>query len=207
MKRSSMKRSSMKRSSKKRNFSKTSIKTNQKLWEKIVKKIKNGSKGGLPKQWSARKAQLAVKKYKESGGSYKGKKTKKNSLVKWTRQKWKTKSGKPSVVGPNATGERYLPERAIRRMSKKDYRRTTVSKRRSIKKGKQYSKQPKDISKKSKKYRKEYVKTRKKSKRKRKSRKRKRSLHQFGYYGETVTEKPNNYENTYNNYENIVEHH
>ena len=31
------------------------------------------------------------------------------SLKSWTKQKWRTKSGKPSAK----TGERYLPEKAI----------------------------------------------------------------------------------------------
>ena len=35
------------------------------------------------------------------------------SLKKWTKQKWRTKSGKPSTQGAKATGERYLPEKAI----------------------------------------------------------------------------------------------
>ncbi len=32
------------------------------------------------------------------------------SLANWTKQKWRTKSGKPSTQGSKATGERYLPE-------------------------------------------------------------------------------------------------
>ena len=36
------------------------------------------------------------------------------SLVAWTKQKWRTKSGKPSTQGSKATGERYLPEKAIK---------------------------------------------------------------------------------------------
>ena len=35
------------------------------------------------------------------------------SLMRWTGQKWRTKSGKPSTQGPKATGERYLPAAAI----------------------------------------------------------------------------------------------
>ena len=31
------------------------------------------------------------------------------SLKKWTKQKWRTKSGKNSTQGSKATGERYLP--------------------------------------------------------------------------------------------------
>lgn len=123
--------------------------TRPNLWKKIVSKVKSESKGGQPGQWSARKAQLAVKMYKKRGGGYTNRRNKSNSLVKWTRQKWRTRSGKPSLK----TGERYLPSRAIKNLSKKEYSRTTRAKRRSLKKGKQYSKQPKDIAKKTKKYR------------------------------------------------------
>ena len=38
--------------------------------KKIFQRIKAGSKGGAPGQWSARKAQLAVA-YKKAGGGYK----------------------------------------------------------------------------------------------------------------------------------------
>jgi hypothetical protein len=34
-------------------------------------RIKTGSKGGKPGQWSARKAQLLAKVYKDAGGGYK----------------------------------------------------------------------------------------------------------------------------------------
>ena len=34
-------------------------------------RIKSGSKGGGPGQWSARKAQMVAKKYKDKGGGYK----------------------------------------------------------------------------------------------------------------------------------------
>ena len=30
-------------------------------------------------------------------------------LDDWTKRKWRTKSGKPSIQGPDATGERYKP--------------------------------------------------------------------------------------------------
>lgn len=76
------------------------------------------------------------------------------SLTNWTRQKWRTKSGKPSTQGPNATGERYLPEKAIQSLSSKEYSQTTKNKRSSIKKGEQFSSQPKKISKKVKPHRK-----------------------------------------------------
>jgi hypothetical protein len=44
-------------------LNRVSKKTNPKLWCKIVSSIKNGTKGGKSGQWSARKAQLAVKLY------------------------------------------------------------------------------------------------------------------------------------------------
>tara|TARA_R110002020_G_C15661584_1_gene716817 strand:+ start:107 stop:343 length:237 start_codon:yes stop_codon:yes gene_type:complete len=65
------------------------------------------------------------------------------SLKKWTKQKWRTKSGKPSTQGPKATGERYLPSAKIKKMTAKEYAATTRKKRADTKKGKQHSKQPK----------------------------------------------------------------
>jgi hypothetical protein len=40
----------------------------------LFEKIKSGSKGGNPGQWSARKAQMLAKEYKAAGGGYKTKK-------------------------------------------------------------------------------------------------------------------------------------
>ena len=76
------------------------------------------------------------------------------SLKAWTKQKWRTKSGKPSTQGSKATGERYLPEKAIKALSDKEYAATTKAKRAATKKGKQVAKQPKKIAKKTAKYRK-----------------------------------------------------
>ena len=126
------------------------MRTKPLLWKKIIKKVKNSSKGGRKGTWSARKAQLAVKLYKKQGGDYKGKKSKKNSLIKWTNQKWRTKSGKPSLK----TGERYLPEKAIKKLTDKEYKQTSKIKRKDTLKGKVYSKQPERIAKKVKFYRK-----------------------------------------------------
>jgi len=36
----------------------------------LFEKIKAGSKGGAPGQWSARKAQMLAQQYKKSGGGY-----------------------------------------------------------------------------------------------------------------------------------------
>jgi len=41
------------------------------LRKRLFKQIMAGSKGGKPGQWSARKAQLLAKAYKDAGGGYK----------------------------------------------------------------------------------------------------------------------------------------
>ena len=64
------------------------------------------------------------------------------SLKMWTKQKWRTKSGKPSTQGKDATGERYLPEAAIKAMSDEEYEATSQKKRKDTKAGKQHSRQP-----------------------------------------------------------------
>ncbi len=71
------------------------------------------------------------------------------SLKSWTKQKWRTKSGKKSSV----TGERYLPEAAIKALTPAEYAATSRAKRRGTKKGKQFVKQPKRIAKKTRAYR------------------------------------------------------
>lgn len=38
--------------------------------KRMFESIKAGSKGGDPGEWSARKAQLLAKKYKQAGGGY-----------------------------------------------------------------------------------------------------------------------------------------
>lgn len=76
------------------------------------------------------------------------------SLKSWTKQKWRTKSGKPSTQGPKATGERYLPEKAIKSLSAKEYAATTRKKRADTKSGKQHSSQPKKVANKTRRHRK-----------------------------------------------------
>ena len=76
------------------------------------------------------------------------------SLKSWTKQKWRTKSGKPSTQGPRATGERYLPSKAIAGLSAQEYAATSRAKRKGTKKGKQFVAQPTKIAKKTRSYRK-----------------------------------------------------
>lgn len=113
---------------------------NPQIWEKAKAKAK-ARMGG---RHSARAMQLAAKLYKDMGGTYTGgKDAGQKSMTKWTKQKWRTKSGKPSVLGPNATGERYLPTKAINRMDPERYKKSSAKKRKDTKAGKQWSKQPK----------------------------------------------------------------
>lgn len=128
--------------------------TKPSLRERIKNEVMAGSKGGKPGQWSARKSQLLAQKYEKAGGGYSGKKTEgQKSLSKWTKEKWGTKSGKPSTQGPKATGERYLPLKALKSLSSKEYAATTRAKRKGTKEGKQFVKQPKKIAKKTASYR------------------------------------------------------
>jgi len=71
------------------------------------------------------------------------------SLKAWGKQKWRTKSGKPS----SQTGERYLPSKAIKALSPQEYAATTAAKRKGKSAGKQFVKQPKNIAEKVRKYR------------------------------------------------------
>ena len=137
-------------------YGKDGAKVRLRLKKKIMKQNTHGTKSG---QWSARKSQKLNKEY-EAAMEKKGKKAYKSSkrtsaqkdLKNWGDQKWRTKSGKKSSV----TGERYLPDKAIKALTDKEYKKTTAAKRKAKKEGKQFSKHPKEIAKKVAKYRAEY---------------------------------------------------
>jgi hypothetical protein len=76
-------------------------------------------------------------------------KTPQKSLKDWGDAKWRTKSGKPS----SKTGERYLPEKAIKALSPAEYAATTKAKRAGKEAGKQFVAQPKTVAKKTARYR------------------------------------------------------
>ncbi len=82
------------------------------------------------------------------------------SLKAWIKQKWRTKSGKKSSV----TGERYLPQKAIKALTNFEYTLTTKAKRKSKNKGKQFSLQPIYIVEKVRNFRNEWKKFKGKSK-------------------------------------------
>jgi hypothetical protein len=70
------------------------------------------------------------------------------SLKKWTKQKWRTSSGKPSKGK-----RRYLPDAAWKALTPAEKRATNRAKSKGNKKGKQFVRQPKKIAKKTKRYR------------------------------------------------------
>jgi len=112
---------------------KVAIKSNPKLWERIKNRVKAGSKGGPKGKWSGRKSQLLVKAYKSAGGKFKGKKSRNNSLSKWSREKWDyiNKSGRKSKRG------RYLPEKVRKSLTAKE--RRSENRRKGSKRGKKVS--------------------------------------------------------------------
>ena len=145
MKSSYKRRSKSRRSSRGTKTGKVSTKANPKLWESLKKKIIAGSKGGPKGKWSGRKAQMLVKAYKSRGGKFKGKKSKHNSLSKWSREKWDyiSKSGRKSKRG------RYLPEKVRRSLTPAEKRRE--NKKKGSKRGKNV-KYSRSVNKKMKKY-------------------------------------------------------
>jgi hypothetical protein len=120
-------------------------KSDPELWAKVKTEVTAADKGGVPGQWSARKAQFAVQEYKRRGGGYIGAKSRDNSLTRWQREDWGTKSGRAS----RETGERYMPKRARAALTPAEYERSSAKKRSDTKKGKQVSPQPSDVAAKS----------------------------------------------------------
>jgi hypothetical protein len=137
------------RKAKKNPGSTSAVRTDPELWEAVKAEVTRGDRGGLPGQWSARKAQMSVALYKDRGGGYVGPKSPRNSLAKWTREQWRTKSGRPSLE----TGERYLPSAAIAALTPAEYAATTRAKRAGMRKGEQFVPQPESIAEKVKRYR------------------------------------------------------
>jgi len=109
------------------------------------KKYKDSIDCDNPKGFS-QKAHCAGKKKMAGGGLAKSQK----SLKAWGEQKWTTKSGKKS----SETGERYLPEKAIKALSPAEYAATTKAKRAGKAAGKQFVAQPDKIKNKVKPFRK-----------------------------------------------------
>lgn len=110
-------------------------KTKPELWSRKVAAAK--AKFG---KWSARAAQWATAAYKKAGGGYQGAKSTSNSLSKWTKQKWRTRDGKPAARTDNRGRKvtaRYLPDRAWKSLNKSEAAATDQKKRAASRKGKQ----------------------------------------------------------------------
>lgn len=122
----------------------TAKKTKPALWARAKAEAKSRMGG----KHSARAMQLAVKIYKKKGGGYSGAKSSSNKLSKWSKQKWRTSSGKPSEGK-----RRYLPDAAWKSLSAKEKAATNRAKAQGNKKGKQFVSQPKAIAAKTKKFR------------------------------------------------------
>jgi hypothetical protein len=106
--------------------------TDEKLWAKVKHKWHYGEKGGVPGQWNARKAQLAVQEYKKLGGGYvTARPSHDNSLVLWTREDWGYVDGK--------TGNRYLPAKIRAELTSDEKRAENRRKRSATKAGHQYA--------------------------------------------------------------------
>ena len=114
------------------------------------------NKPNLKSSFNDYKSRFGLKgelKVSKSAETFETKSPAQKSLNKWTKEDWGTKSGKPSTQGKTATGERYLPAKAIDSLTDKEYARTSAKKRQDTKKGKQFSDQPDDIEEKVAKYR------------------------------------------------------
>jgi len=125
----------------------SAVKKDPAKWKRIVSRVKAGTKGGDPGEWSARKAQLAVSLYKKSGGKYSGPKSE-TSLSRWSKQDWTTSSGKPSEGK-----RRYLPRAAWSALSASEKSATNKAKAEGNKRGRQFVKQPKSVAAKVKSFR------------------------------------------------------
>lgn len=137
---------------------KSAARTDEKRWQRIKDAVQRDSKGGPAGKWSAIKAGIATRKYKaqmEAAGKKPYKTARRptasrNSYVKWLKEDWGTKSGKPS----GRTGERFLPRKARDALTAKEYSATSAKKRADTRKGKAVSKQPRKIAAKTARYRK-----------------------------------------------------
>ena len=123
-------------------MSKTAERTHPELWEEVKAEVRESEKGGKAGEWSARKAQLAVREYKKRGGGYRGGKSDNDALKQWNKEEWATKSGNAS----SEAGEHYLPKSARQTPSDEDYHATTGKKREESRKGEQFSRQPQPVA-------------------------------------------------------------
>lgn len=110
------------------------VRTDPELWEEIKAAVQADSRGGPNGKWSARKAQIAVRSYKEYGGGYVGDKDPNSSLSRWTRSNWGYLD--PSDINkPRVLRGRYLPSAVRFAMSPKQKRKSNERKREASRRG------------------------------------------------------------------------
>ena len=109
--------------------------TNDKLWEKAKTDAKRAAcKSGSRRcgTWDARMAQDAGRRYRAAGGGYCGTRTSsQRGLSKWTKEDWRTESGKKACrrVGESIRCDRYLPAAAWKKLTPAERRATQRVKR------------------------------------------------------------------------------
>ncbi len=105
--------------------------TDPELREQVKAEVTAGDKGGRPGQWSARKAQLVARLYKERGGGYTGDKEHEGEaaqhLDRWTQEEWQTADGSARARDGDTT-HRYLPKEAWDRLSDEEKAATEQAK-------------------------------------------------------------------------------
>ncbi|KXT07353.1 hypothetical protein AC578_427 [Pseudocercospora eumusae] len=116
--------------------------TDPELRDQVKEEIKESDKGGAPGQWSARKAQMMAKEYKNRGGDYNQGKDQKDesqqNLSNWGDEEWQTKEGNGKAKKEDGTEKRYLPKKAWEQMSEKEREETDQKKQEESKEGKQH---------------------------------------------------------------------
>lgn len=108
-------------------------------------RAKAKAKAKMGGKHSARAMQLAVKYYKDMGGTYAGKKSSKNKLSKWSKEKWDYVS-KGDKKKPKKKRGRYLPESVRQSLSPSQKSATNRRKKAASAKGKPRAKYSKSIA-------------------------------------------------------------
>ena len=110
-------------------------------------RAKAKAKAKMGGKHSARAMQLAVKYYKDMGGTYSGKKSSKNKLSKWSKQKWDYVS-KGDKKKPKKKRGRYLPESVRKTLTKSQKAATNRKKRKATTSGRPKAKYSKAVARK-----------------------------------------------------------
>ena len=110
-------------------------------------RAKARAKAKMGGKHSARAMQLAVKYYKDAGGTYSGKKKSGNKLKKWSDQKWDYVS-KGDKKKPKSKRGRYLPKSVRESLSPSEKASTNRNKRGANARSRRKAKYSKSIARK-----------------------------------------------------------